>query len=246
MPTVGDIQALTDPYRGTFTPVPPIGAGVCDVCHGAPNPGWSRCWSCAQTISQVSRPLTRILPVTLAASMGPMHYLLRKYKDGPAELQQRLRPRVAALLARFLQHHRRCIGDWDTITVVPSGVGRPGPHPLLQTIGMAPALASASAELLHASARPARHLAASDEAFTVSAEVHDRRVLLVDDMLTSGAELQSAASALQAAGAIIPAAVVLGRYLNPDFSQAAADLWGRARARSFTFDRCCRCDEPWN
>jgi predicted amidophosphoribosyltransferase len=246
MPTVGDIQALTDPYLGTFTPVPPPGAGVCDVCHGAPNPGWSRCWGCDQTIRQVSRPLTRILPVTLAASMGPMHYLLRKYKDGPPELQQRLRPRVAALLARFLQHHRRCIGDWDTITVVPSSVGRPGPHPLTQTIGMVPALASTSAELLHATDRPARHLAASDEGFTVVADVQDRRVLLVDDTLTSGAELQSAASALQAAGAVIPAAVVLGRYLSPDFNQAAADLWDRAHARPFSFDRCCSCDEPWN
>ena len=107
--------------------------------------------------------------------MGPVHYLLRKYKDGSAELQQRLRPRVAAFLARFLQHHRRCIGAWDTITVVPSSIGRPGPHPLAQTIGMVPELATNMAELLQASSRPAGHLAASDQGFTVTARVRGRR-----------------------------------------------------------------------
>jgi predicted amidophosphoribosyltransferase len=246
MATVGDIRELTDPYLATFTPVPPLGGNVCDVCHGAPNPGWSRCWSCDQTISQVTRPLTRIIPVTLAARMGPMHYLLRNYKDGSVQLQQRLRPRVAALLARFLQDHGHCIGRWDTITVVPSSVGRTGPHPLAQTIGMVPELAASSAELLRATAQPAGHLAASDHGFMVRYRVRGRRVLLIDDTFTSGAEVQSAASALQAAGATIPAAVVLGRYLNPDFNQAAAELWERARARPFTFDRCCLCDQPWN
>jgi predicted amidophosphoribosyltransferase len=246
MATVGDIRELTEPYLATFTPVPPLGDGVCDVCHGAPNPGWLRCWSCAQTISQVSWPVTRIIPITLAVRMGPVHYLLRKYKDGAPELQQRLRPRVAALLARFLQQHRGCIGAWDSITVVPSSIGRTGSHPLAQTIGMVPGLATSLAELLQASSRPAGHLAASDQGFTVTAGVRGRRVLLVDDTFTSGAELQSAASALQAAGATIPAAVVLGRYINPDFSQAATDLWQRAQARPFTFDRCCRCDQAWS
>jgi hypothetical protein len=50
-------------------------------------------------------------------------------------------PRVAALLARFLQNHNRCIGGWDLITVVPSSIGRRGPHPLAQAINMVPALA---------------------------------------------------------------------------------------------------------
>jgi predicted amidophosphoribosyltransferase len=177
--------------------------------------------------------------------MGPVHYLLRNYKDGSAQLQQRLRPRVAALLARFLQHHGQCIGAWDTITVVPSSVGRPGPHPLVQTIGMVPELATTAAELLRATNRPAGHLAASDRGFTVMSRVRGRRVLLVDDTFTSGAEIQSAASALQTAGATIPAAVVLGRYINPDFNQAATDLWERAHVRRFTFDRCCLCDQPW-
>jgi hypothetical protein len=77
MAIAGDVRALTDPYLATFTPVPPAADGVCDVCHGAPNPGWLRCLNCKRTISQVSRPLTRIVPLTLRARMGPVHYLLR-------------------------------------------------------------------------------------------------------------------------------------------------------------------------
>ena len=111
---------------------------------------------------------------------------------------------------------------------------------------MVPELAITLAELLRASNRPAGHLAASDHGFTVMSRVRGRRVLLVDDTLTTGAEVQSAASALQAAGATIPAAVVLGRYINPDFNQAASDLWERAHGRPFAFDRCCLCDQPWD
>jgi hypothetical protein len=48
----GDVRALTDPYLGTFTPVPPAADGICDVCHSAPNPGWPRCLSCERTIGQ--------------------------------------------------------------------------------------------------------------------------------------------------------------------------------------------------
>jgi hypothetical protein len=50
---------------------------------------------------------------------------------------------------------------------------------------------------------------------------------------------------LQTAGATIPAAVVIDRYINPDFSLAAQDLWERAQSRPFTFERCCLCEEPW-
>jgi adenine/guanine phosphoribosyltransferase-like PRPP-binding protein len=110
---------------------------------------------------------------------------------------------------------------------------------------MVPALADTYRALLQAGLHPARHLAAGDDAFVVTGEATGRRVLLVDDTFTTGAEVQSAASALQAAGATIPAAVVIGRYINPDFSQAAQDLWERAQSRPFTFERCCLCDAPW-
>src|SRR6266704_4349101 len=115
----------------------------------------------------------------------------------------------------------------------------------LPIFGMVSSLASHYEELLVPGARPARHLAASDHAFEVTTRLDGRRVLLVDDTFTSGAELQSAASALKLAGASIPAAVVIGRFIRPGFNEAAHSLWQRASDREFTFERCCLCDPPW-
>ncbi len=110
---------------------------------------------------------------------------------------------------------------------------------------MVPDLAVTYSDLLWIGPHPAHHGAASDLGFTVNASVQGRRVLLVDDTFTSGAEVQSAASALQLAGAAIPAAVVIGRYINPHFNDASNQLWERARAQLFRFERCCLCDAPW-
>jgi orotate phosphoribosyltransferase len=86
----------------------------------------------------------------------------------------------------------------------------------------------------------AEHLTASDDRFTLTEEVTNARVLLVDDTFTSGAALQSAASRLQLAAAQVTA-VVLGRYVKPEYSK---ELLTRSRARQpFRFDRCCRCDD---
>lgn len=68
-----------------------------------------------------------------------------------------------------------------------------------------------------------------------------RHVLLLDDTFTTGAALQSAASALAVAGAQVVAAVVVGRVINPEFSAQAGELWRSAAATPFDFERCCLC-----
>jgi hypothetical protein len=185
------------------------------------------------------------VPITLCAAHGPIHNLLWGYKDGPELLRKRFLPRVAALLARFVDQHGECLGRWETVAAVPSSKGRPGRHPLVQAIGMVSSLASRYEELLLPGPRPAWHRSANDDAFEVDGRVNGRRVPLVDDTFTSGAEVQSAASALQLAAAIIPAAVVIGRFIKPEFNEAARALWEQASGREFTFDRCCLCDPGW-
>ena len=107
--TVAD---FTDPYVGTFTPPPPAGEGVCDVCHGAPNAGFSRCYSCSQTIGQVTHPVELVVPISLYEIPGQLHHVLRNYKDGyTEEIRSALRPRVTALLWRFLSTHEDHIVD---------------------------------------------------------------------------------------------------------------------------------------
>lgn len=240
-------RAITDALISTYTRVLPVGPGVCDVCHGAPGTGWERCYSCAQTIGQVSRPIELVVPVSLTELLGQLHHALRSYKreDYPASVRDRFRPQVGAVLARFLSRHRACItaaagvAGWDCITIVPSTQGRAGPHPLEGAIALFPFLRSQYRSLLAPGAAPADHNHASDDAYAVTDEVSDLRVLLVDDTFTSGARAQSAASALQLAGARVVALVPIGRVIKPDFSPEAADLWARARSEPFDFAVCC-------
>jgi hypothetical protein len=83
------------------------------------------------------------------------------------------------------------------------------------------------------------HRRADDLGFLVDADVDGARILLLDDTLTTGARVQSAASALQLAGGQVVGAVVVGRVIRPEWSKESAALWSAARSRRFSFDTCC-------
>lgn len=243
MPTAIEI---TDPHIRTYTRVLPVGPGVCDVCHGAPGTGWDRCWSCAQTVAQISRPVELVVPISLTELLGQLHHVLRSYKNDayPASVRDRFRLQVSALLARFLWQHGDCVRgaadeDWDAITIVPSSQGRAGAHPLEDAIRMFPFLGDQYRPLLRPGAEKATHNRAADGAYAITEEVNGVRVLLLDDTFTSGARAESAASALQLAGARVVAIVPIGRVIKPDFSEEAAALLTRAREEPFDFDSCC-------
>jgi predicted amidophosphoribosyltransferase len=237
---------FTDPHLRTYTRVLPVGPGVCNVCHGAPGEGWDRCWSCAQTIGQVSRPVELVVPISLTELLGQLHHVLRSYKNEsyPASVRDRFRLQVSALLARFLWQHGDCIrgvagSDWDNITIVPSSKGREGRHPFEETIRLFPFLGDQYRSLLSVGTEAIDHNRASDKGYVVAEDVEGLRVLLVDDTFTSGARAQSAASALGLAGANVVAMVPIGRVVKPDFSEESAELLRRSREHPFDFGTCC-------
>ena len=240
--TVAD---FTDPYVSTLTPPPPVGAGVCDVCHGAPNPGWVRCFSCSQTIGQVSNPVTIVVPISLYEVPGQLHHVLRHYKDGYTDEERaQLRLRVAALLWRFLAGHGDHIAatagsGWDLITSVPSSGNRVGQHPLERAITLAAPLAATYAPTLARGSGTLSHNQASDDGYRVIRDVAGANLLLLDDTFTTGARIQSAASGLTLAGANVVAAVPIGRVVNPAYNEPTKELWENARSTKFDFDRCC-------
>ena len=240
------LTELTDPYLDQYTPVPPVGPGVCDVCHGAPRTGYTRCRSCWEVMRQVSRPVSRVVPISLYETTDQLWTVLRGYKDGRTAGQRtRFTLQVAATLGRFLAGHQRCVAGpgeppWDLLGTVPSTGGRRGLHPLRNAIRLLSApLGDREAELLAPGPVRVDHNHADDRGFVVRAEVRGRRVLLVDDTFTSGARVQSAASALQLAGAEVVAVVVVGRVIKPAYNQETQRLWEQARGRRFTFDTCC-------
>ena len=99
--------------------------------------------------------------------------------------------------------------------MVPTGNGRPGPHPLLQLVS--PYLRLPPCTLAIRPGRQGRDL--DLDRFQVGRVPPGASVLLVDDTWVSGASAQSAAAALKLAGARHVAVVVVGRHVNP------ADRW---------------------
>jgi predicted amidophosphoribosyltransferase len=240
---------VTDPLRGILTRVPPWGPNVCRVCHGAARPPRALCSACRDVLRQVSLPVHLVVPVSLGTPDEQLHEYLREYKRSRhPDVRREHSQRVASLLARFLATHGRCIeraagGSWSAVVVVPSSADRPGPHPLETALGRLGWREPLIRPLCRGPGRLGRGMA-SDDGYRVTGDVSGRALLLVDDVLASGARLQSAASALQLAGAAVVAAVPVARSLDPlSPGEPVGELLARAGASPFDFDECCLEDD---
>jgi hypothetical protein len=182
----------------------------------------------------LGRPLTRVTPIACCPVPGRLHSMLRAYKDGAvAESRSDATRRLSVLLAEFLSAHRRCLaaaagGSFDLTVAVPSSV-RPGGPPLRSLrIPWSPET------LLVRGPGALGHLCASGRAYEIPPAarhlVSGSRVLLLDDALTTGAHVQSAAFTIRQAGARAVAIVVLGRIVRPDANDHAAHYWRAALA----------------
>jgi hypothetical protein len=198
--------------------VPEPGPGVCASCRGPARHGFARCFHCGLHVESAPGLLADVVaPVACAPKGSRLATDLWLYKSQRAGSREA----GAALLAMLLVFlHDRAPGIWRAMAmvptcacVVPSGRGRPGPHPLQALVQGCLALPWAS--LL---ARPggdpwARAL--DPGRFRAPRPLDGAAVLLLDDTWTSGGTAQSAAVALKRAGARWVAVVVLGRHLPP-------------------------------
>jgi adenine/guanine phosphoribosyltransferase-like PRPP-binding protein len=122
---------------------------------------------------------------------------------------------------------------------VPSSRGREGTHPLETVVRIARSQRPLYERLLDATGAGLDHRDANEQGYRVRADVDGKRVLLVDDVFTTGARVQSAASALARAGADVIACIALGPIVRPAFSDEAQELWDRQREIPFDFNVCC-------
>lgn len=245
MPTV---EEYTDPFLRSYTPPPAHGPGVCDVCHGIPNLGYQRCWSCEQSTGSVSRPLSIIVPISWYQVGEQLWSVLRYYKDSPdPDARERYLYRVAATLHRFMRDHGAHVEaaagrGWTVATAVPSKRDR-DTHPFERAVKLGRGLKTIYRPLLEvADATRISRVYGDDSAFKVrdGADVQGQHVLLLDDTFTSGATFQSAASTLTLAGADVVAGVVIGRVIgtSPNYPHRL-EAWERQREIDFTFSTCC-------
>jgi hypothetical protein len=212
------------------------------------------CFCCATVSAALGSALAPVVPITTCAAPGPVLRMLRGYKDlAAADGRHHFTDRLADVLGPFLAHHDACLasllgGRPEVLVPVPP-TKRPGPPPLVRVVEGAGLAAGRTTgwdwapDVLQRGVGRLDHLWASPDGFVVSdaerARLRGRRVVLLDDTLTTGATAQSAAAAVRAAGASAVAIVVLGRVVRPAASYREARYWASVDVAPYRPDRCC-------
>jgi hypothetical protein len=218
---------------------PPGFQAVCLICRGPVRPGLARCYQCGRH-GLLGRGLLAdaVVPIFYAVKGTALAADLWRYKSWRTPSAS-ARTAVLALLLTFLHDHGPCVWRHAGMTapgrlaVVPTGCGRPGPHPLLELTS--PYLRLPLTRLAIWPGRQGRDL--NIQRFHAERTVPRADVLLIDDTWVSGASAQSAAAALKLAGARRVAIVVLGRHLDPA-DPRAGQLVARLRPGPYDPSKC--------
>ncbi len=195
----------------------PARPAVCALCRGPVRPGFARCYQCARhDLLGPDLLADAVVPISYAVKGTAFAASLWRYKSRPAP-SAAAQTSIRALLLAFLHDHGSCV--WrqagmpapGRLAVVPTGCGRPGPHPLLAL--SAPYLRLPVTRLVIRPGEQGRDPNANR--FSAERTGPGASVLLLEDTWVSGASAQSAAAALKRAGARHVAVVVLGRHVDP-------------------------------
>ena len=215
----GEAGARTAPRPIAVYPPEPAGTpGICPVCRGPARAGFARCYRCGGHDLLLGPDLLAdaVVPISYAVKGTAFAADLWRYKSWPAP-SAAARASLQVLLLAFLRDHGGCV--WrhagmappGRLAVVPTGCGRPGPHPLLELT--APYLRLPVTRLVIRPGEQGRD--PNPDRYESERSGPGATVLLLDDSWVSGASAQSAAAALKRAGAGRVAVVVLGRHLDP-------------------------------
>jgi hypothetical protein len=238
MPTVSELTAA----YGNVLIAPRPGDGVCRICFNLTD-GYDRCYACVHG----GHSLDAVVPISYSVAGEQLHHALVSYKRGARPAAAELGLQLAAVLWRFLAEHERCVAralgvsTIPLVTTVPSNdPARDDEHPLHRLVGRTVKPTSDRfRQLLRRTGRPAAPHVFCDERYAATAPVNGEPVLLIDDTWTTGANAQSAATALKLAGAGPVAAVVIGRHLNRHWGVNDSHLNGLPTP--FDWGRCVLC-----
>jgi hypothetical protein len=214
--------------------VPEPGPGVCVSCRGPARRGFAHCFHCGLHEESAPGLLADVVaPVACAPKGSRLATDLWLYKSDQPGAREAGETLLAMLLV-FLREEgprvwqRAGIPAPACACVVPSGRGRPGPHPLQALVRGCLALPWAPLRARPGADTWGRVLA--PERFCAARPLTGQAVLLLDDTWTSGGTAQSAAVALKRAGARSVAVVVAGRHLPASTDSGGAGPAAEERA----------------
>ena len=240
MPRVRELTALYE----NFMLSPRAGPSVCATCFNLTD-GYRRCYACANQEAVIDA----VGPISYSVAHEQLHHALASYKRLRGEVARRIGIQLAAVLWRYLDAHEPCAAravgadSFPIVTTVPSGDRqRDDRHPLRWIVAdLVGPTRDRYERLLTRSATDVDPRAFDAGKYVALRELGGESVLLIDDTWTTGANAQSAAAALRAAGAGPIAAVVIGRHVNRGWRDNDARLG--ALERPFDWRRCVRCAE---
>ncbi len=250
------VAELTAPYEN-FMLGPRRGPDVCEICFTFTR-GYARCYACASA----EQAIDAMAPISYSVAHGQLHHALAAYKRDGGRIGRRLTVQLAAVLWRHIAAHEQCLAaaaaaaaatgaTWgpagvdrfELITTVPSSDrDRDETHPLRAIVGeLAGPTRGRHQRLLRRTEHPVAARAHDPGKFAATRPLSGQPVLLIDDTWTTGANAQSAAAALKAAGAGPIAALVIGRHLKREWHENCNRL--RAISTPFDWRVCALCGD---
>ena len=238
MPTVRELSA---PYEN-FMLGPRPGPDVCSECFNLTD-GYERCYACVRGPAV----LDAIVPISYSVAHEQLHHALASYKRLTGDVARRLGMQLAAVLWRFLELHEDCVAraagvrGFPIVASVPSGDRARDEGHALQWIvsALTGPTRGRYQRLLQRSSNKADPHTFSTDRFAAGCPLKGEPVLLIDDTLTTGANVRSAAATLRSAGSGPVAAVVIGRHVNRDWDENDRRL--RQLATPFDWHHCALC-----
>lgn len=240
----GRIIALSNRLAPELVAPPHDGPGVCSTCRT-----WNdaephhECSNCADVRAMLSTEPIPISVISLYRKPSVLRNWLTQYKGRPEDEEDPLLPEfrsiIIALMGRFLIEHGQQLqertGGYDVITVVPS-TSREPPHPLEDIARELWTNETVVRPLTRGAGDLGFRKAAKNGYIATNCNVPSR-ILLIDDVYTTGARINSAAFALRSKGFEIAGGVVFARRVNVDFDPRAKELWEIQSRRPFQWDR---------
>lgn len=244
-----EIMRLSQSIVGEMVPPLTRRAGICAFCHT-----WTQtaneesCENCHEVLDALGEPPLALSVVSLYAKPSQLRDWLTRYKgrdDDGDEQDEASGAVVRSMVGRFIVEHgqelHRRLGGYDAIVVVPS-TSREPPHPLADILTSLE-LDVPIVECLKRGSGPLGFRAPHPDGYEARNIDAGLRTLLVDDVYTTGARLNSAAYAIRSTGGIVAGAFVIARRVNPQYSSEAALLWQEARRHTFDWARSPRLIE---
>jgi hypothetical protein len=128
----------------------------------------------------------------------------------------------------------KTVGGYDAIVVVPS-TKHTSPHPLETICRQLRLDKQPVLRLLERGDGELGFRHPSTDGYRLREDVsHPERILLIDDVYTTGARLNSAAFALRCSGIQVAGGLVIARRVNPDYSEEAMTFWNRQKKQTYS------------